>query len=127
MKPKPPYDDRVDDRSRLIVSLGVGVLVLALVLLVAILADHAVDDDSDSNPGRCSPAIAGTVDPVTCHPYGRTHAGSSQSSRTGSTTKKPTVPAPKAPTAKAPAAPKAPAPAAPKAPAAPPRISVGKK
>ncbi|MFF4543678.1 hypothetical protein ACFY1J_05435 [Streptomyces sp. NPDC001406] len=124
MKPKPPSDDR---QSRLIISVAVGVIVLALVILVALLVDHAVDDDSDSSPGRCAPALAGTVDPVTCQPYGGIPAGTTNSSKTGSTARKPAVPAPKAPAAKAPAAPKAPAPAAPKAPAAPPRISLGKR
>ncbi|MDH6449599.1 pyruvate/2-oxoglutarate dehydrogenase complex dihydrolipoamide acyltransferase (E2) component [Streptomyces sp. SAI-119] len=106
----PPPNDRT---SRLIVSVAVGIFVLALVVLVAFLAADVDVDDSNGSSGRCAPAFAGTVDPVTCLPYGSTGAAAG-TNNSGSSAQKP-----KAPAAKPPAAPKAPAPAAPKAPAAP--------
>ncbi|MFE6639547.1 hypothetical protein ACFVFT_38465 [Streptomyces tendae] len=97
-----------DDRqSRLIVSFAVGCcIVLGLVLLVALLVDDTHDDDSGHGTGRCALAVAGTVDPVTCLPYGST--GVPGTNNSGSSAQRP----------KAPAA---------KAPAAPPRVSLGKR
>ncbi|QFG13336.1 membrane protein [Streptomyces phage Gilgamesh] len=108
-----------DRKSRLIVSFAVGCIVLGLVLLVALLVDDTHDDDSGHGTGRCAPAVAGTVDPVTCLPYGST--GMPGTNNSGNSAQRP-----KAPAAKAPAAPKPPA-AAPKVPAAPPRVSLGKR
>lgn len=90
-------------------------------MLVALLAAD-VDDDSSR---RCPGYTVGTVDPVTCLPYGSTGAapaGTNHSGSNSSTARKPVQP--KAPAVKAPAAK---VPAAPKAPAAPPRVSLGKR
>ncbi|MFD7501577.1 hypothetical protein [Streptomyces sp. NPDC059850] len=104
----PPPNDRT---SRLIVCVAVGLLVFALVILFSLLvADVDDDSDRDGSSGRCAPAVAGTVDPVTCLPYGSTGAGAAGTNNSGSSTQK----QPKAPAVKAPAAP------APKAPAPPP-------
>ncbi|MFE1206409.1 hypothetical protein ACFW5V_32500 [Streptomyces sp. NPDC058762] len=125
---KTSFNDR---HSRLIIALGVGALVLALVLLVALLVHAAGGDDSSQHTGRCAPALAGTVDPVTCLPYGQPGAAAvPPTNHSGSSAQRPKAPAvkapaPKAPAPKAPAAPKAPV--APKAPAAPPAVSLGKR
>ncbi|MFF1600758.1 hypothetical protein ACFVYV_25170 [Streptomyces mirabilis] len=111
--------------SRLVVALGAGLLVFALVVLFAALVD---DDDSDSSSHRCPGYAVGTVDPYTCLPYSHSHAhghgGGTTANRPGSSARRPAQPwRPKAAAAKVPAAPKAPAP---KAPAAPPRLSLRK-
>jgi hypothetical protein len=105
-----------EQHSRLVVALGAGLLVFALVVLFAALA--AADDDSDSSH-RCPGYAVGTVDPYTCLPYSHAHGHGG-----GATANRPAQPSrPKAPAVKVPAAPKAPAP---KAPAAPPRLSLRK-
>lgn len=112
-------DDRV---SRLVVSAAVGALVFGLVVLFALLVAD-VDDGSDGSSRRCPGYTVGTVDPVTCLPYGSAGAppaGTNHSGSGSSTERKPAAP-PKAP------APAAKVPAAPKAPAAPPRIFIGKR
>ncbi|MFD9395017.1 hypothetical protein ACFWBB_31095 [Streptomyces sp. NPDC060000] len=106
---KLPMTKLRDDRtSRLIVSAAAGVLVFGLVVLFAILvADVDIDDDSDGRSRRCPGYAVGTVDPVTCLPYGSggaAHAGTNHSGSGSSTARKPAAP-PKAPAAKAPAAP----------------------
>jgi hypothetical protein len=105
----------------MVVSVAVGVLVFALVVLFALLvADD--DTDSDSSSRRCPGHAVGTVDPLTCLPYGHSHGfgGASAATNSGSSARKPVQqPRQKAPAAKAPAAPKAPA--------VPPRVSFGKK
>ena len=99
-----------DDReSRLIVTFAVGCLVLALVLLVAFLADDSDGSESGTGTNRC-PAAVGAVDPVTCQPYGSTGAGTNNS---GSSAHRPKAPAVKVP-------------APPKVPAAPPRVRLTK-
>jgi hypothetical protein len=102
-----------DRTSRLVVSVAVGVLVFGLVVLFALLVAN-VDVDDDSTSHRC-PGVVGTVDPVTCLPYGSSGgaaAGTNHSGSSGSSTRKPAQTQPKAPAAKAPAA--------------PPRVSLGK-
>ena len=113
--PQPPNDRR----SRLIIAVAVGVFVCALVVLFAFLVAD-VADDSDSSSRHC-PGVAGTVDPVTCLPYGSAGAApaGTNHSRSGSSTARKPAAQPKAPAAKVPAAPKAPA--------APPRVSLGKR
>ncbi|MDI3101960.1 hypothetical protein QJ054_33540 [Streptomyces sp. AN-3] len=110
-----------DDRqSRILYSFAAGCLVLALVIFVAMLVNDTADGDSGQHStGRCAPAVAGTVDPVTCLPYGSTGAPGTNDS--GSSAQRPQAPAAKAPAAPKPAAP------APKAPAAPPRVSLVKR
>ncbi|SEE82615.1 hypothetical protein SAMN05216483_6673 [Streptomyces sp. 2131.1] len=104
-----------DDRtSRLVVSARVVALVLGLVVLLALLV---TDGDHDGSSRRCPGHAVGTVDPVTCLPYGPAgapHAGTNHAGSGPSTARRPAV-RPKAPAAKVPAAPKAPA--------APPRIA----
>ncbi|MFJ4084951.1 hypothetical protein ACIP2Z_39160 [Streptomyces iakyrus] len=106
-----------DDRtSRLVVAVAAGVLVFGLVILFSVLLAD-VDDDSDSHSHRCAGYAVGTVDPVTCLPYGSAAAppaGTNHSGSGSSTARKPA------------AQPKAPAPA-PKAPAAPPRITLPRR
>jgi hypothetical protein len=115
---------QLDDRgSRLIIALGAGVLVFALVMLFSLLFAH-VDDDSDSSSRRC-PGVAGTVDPVTCLPYAGSGYAHASTNNSGSSAQQ--QPRQKVPAAKVPAAPKAPAAPAPKAPATPPRVSFGKR
>ncbi|MFF4902201.1 hypothetical protein [Streptomyces sp. NPDC001068] len=113
-----------EQHSRLIVALGAGLLVFALVVLFAALV---ADDDSDSSSHRCPGYAVGTVDPYTCLPYshghGHGHGAGATTKHPGSSARRPAQPRPKAPVAKVPAAPK---PAAPKAPAAPPRLSLKK-
>jgi hypothetical protein len=104
-----------DRTSRLIVSVAVGVLVLALVVMLACLV---ADDDSDSSSRRC-PGVVGTVDPVTCLPYGSGGVAAPGTNHSGSSAQKPAQRQPKAPAVKVPTAPKAPA--------APPRVSLGKR
>ncbi|MEU9355066.1 hypothetical protein AB0D65_29730 [Streptomyces griseoloalbus] len=88
-----------DDRqSRLLVSFAVGCIVLALVIFVALLVDDTEDDSGQHSTRRCAPAVAGTVDPVTCLPSGSTGAGSTNNSVSSAQR-------PQAPAAKAPAAP----------------------
>ncbi|MCG8971816.1 hypothetical protein [Streptomyces sp. CL12-4] len=114
MKTEPSYDDR---QTRIIHSFVAGCLALALVILVALLVHDATDDpDSGPSTGRCAPAMAGTVDPVTCLPYGQPGgAAAPATNNSGSSAQTPKAPA-KAPTAPKPAAP------APKAPAAPVKV-----
>ncbi|MFJ1552770.1 hypothetical protein [Streptomyces mirabilis] len=117
MKTKlPPLPN--DRSSRLVVSVAVGLLLFGLVILFSLLVADIDDGDLDGSSGRCTPAIAGTVDPVTCLPYGSTGAAAAGTNNSGSSAQK----QPRAPAAKPPAAPKVPAPAAPavKAPAPPP-------
>jgi hypothetical protein len=109
----PAPDDRA---SRLVISVAASLLVFALVVLVALLAADVDDDSSRHCPGYA----VGTVDPVTCLPYGSAGAAPAGTNHSGSnsgTVRKPAQP--KAPAAKVPAAPKAPA--------APPRVSLGKR
>ncbi|GGR54255.1 hypothetical protein [Streptomyces griseomycini] len=109
MKTNLPRDDR---QFRLFISFSIGCVVLALVLCVAFLAADATRAPSkDSSPGRCAPALAGTVDPVTCKPYGPGVVPGG--SNPDSSARKPARTQPKAP---APAAPKVPAAPAVKAP-----------
>ncbi|MBK3639524.1 hypothetical protein [Streptomyces sp. MBT33] len=110
-----------DRNSRLIVSVAVGLLVFGLVVLFALLVAE-VDVDDDSTSRRCPGYAVGTVDPVTCLPYGSsgTAVSTNQSGSSGSSPRKPAQAQPKAPVAKPPAAPKAPAAPAVKAPAPPP-------
>ncbi|WP_108934692.1 hypothetical protein [Streptomyces ardesiacus] len=109
---KTSFEDR---HSRLIIAVGVGAIVFALVLLFALLV-HAADDDSGSGSGQrtghCAPALAGTVDPVTCLPYG-SGAAAPGTSDSRSSVRKPAPAQPKQPPAKAPAA--------------PPKVSLGKR
>lgn len=104
-----------DRRSRLIVSVALGVLVFALVVLFACLVANSDDDSSRGGSSRACPAPAGTVDPVTCLPYGSSATVAPGTNNSGSSAQRPAQ-KPQAP------APKAPAPAAPvvKVPAAPP-------
>ncbi|MEU9781452.1 hypothetical protein AB0H92_10845 [Streptomyces phaeochromogenes] len=102
-----------DRTSRLIIALTAGILVFGLVVVFALLAAD-VAEDSGSSSRRC-PGVVGTVDPVTCLPYGSGAAAAPGTNTSGSIAQKP-----KAPAAKVPAAPKGPAAPAPKAPAAPP-------
>ncbi|MGW4087043.1 hypothetical protein ACWEGS_28825 [Streptomyces sp. NPDC004822] len=103
-----PSNDRT---SHLIVANVVGLLVFALVILVAVLV--ADDDGSDGSSGHCTPAVAGPVDPVTCLPYTGTGTGHTGTNNSGSSGQRPKTPAVKVP-------------AAPKAPAAPPRVRLTK-
>ncbi|MFE2181394.1 hypothetical protein [Streptomyces sp. NPDC059455] len=75
-------------------------MVALLVLFALLVAD--VDDDR-GHPGRCAPAVAGTVDPGTCLPYGRAGAAAAGTNHSASSARKPAQKQPKAP-----AAPKAP-------------------
>jgi hypothetical protein len=112
-----------DRESRLIISVAVGALVLALVVLFAALVAVDADADRDSTSRRCPGQVVGTVDPVSCLPYVGS-GGAATTNHPGSSARRSAQqPRPKAPAAKVPAAPKAPAP---KAPAAPPRISLKK-
>ncbi|MET9776213.1 hypothetical protein ABZ023_18465 [Streptomyces sp. NPDC006367] len=116
MKTKNPPGDRV---SHLIIGVGVGILVFALVILVAVLV-HDDGTDKERSTGRCAPAVTGTVDPVTCQPYAPSGAVIvPPASGSGSSAQRPQAPAVKAPAVKAPPAPKAPA--------APPRVSLSKR
>lgn len=108
MKTHTLSDDR---RSRLIISVGVGVIVCPLVLLVALLVDDATHGgDNDSSTGRCAPAVVGTVDPVTCLPYGVPGAGVAPgthgSGRSAQQPKAPAAKVPPAPAVKIPVAPR---------------------
>ncbi|WP_181805672.1 hypothetical protein [Streptomyces shenzhenensis] len=104
-----------DRSSRFVVSVAVGLLLFGLVVLFSLLVADIDDGDRDGSSGRCSPAIAGTVDRVTCLPYGSTGTAAAGTNNSRSSAQK----QPKTPAAKPPAAPKAPAPATPKVPAAP--------
>ncbi|CAL9326710.1 hypothetical protein [Streptomyces sp. SudanB91_2054] len=116
---KTSFEDR---HSRLIIAVGVGAIVFALVLLFALLVHAADGDDSGSGSGQrtghCAPALAGTVDPVACPPYG-SGAAAPGTSDSRSSVRKPAPAQPKQPPAKVPAAPKAPA--------VPPKVSLGKR
>ncbi|WP_087793316.1 hypothetical protein [Streptomyces sp. CS159] len=114
---KTSFEDR---HSRLIIAAGAGAIVFALVLLFALLVHDADGDDSGSgqHTGHCAPALAGTVDPATCLPYG-SGAAAPGTNDSRSSVRKPAPAQPKQPAAKAPAVPKAPA--------APPRVSLGKR
>ncbi|MFF0698377.1 hypothetical protein ACFYU4_37805 [Streptomyces tendae] len=106
---KTSFDDR---HSRLIIAAGVGTIVFALVLLFALLVHGADGNDSDQHTGRCAPALAGTVDPVTCLPYG-SGAAVPGTNDSRSSVRKPAPVQPKQPAAKAPAV--------------PPKVSLGKR
>ncbi|MFN1193313.1 hypothetical protein ACK03K_34180 [[Kitasatospora] papulosa] len=113
MKTNLPHYDR---QTRVLGCFVAGCVVVALLLLVVVLVVAVDEDRSGHSSGRCAPAVAGTVDPVTCLPYGT--SGSTTAPRTkdsGSSIQKPKQ---NAPAAKAPSAPKAPA--------APPRVSLRK-
>ncbi|PNG22314.1 hypothetical protein [Streptomyces cahuitamycinicus] len=112
MKTSPVHDDR---QSRLIISVAVGTLVLALVILVALLVGD--ETESGHEGSSCPAGAAGVLNPVTCQPYGSTGAAVPGASESRSSARKP-VQQPKAPAVKMPAAPKAPA---------PPRVSVGRR
>lgn len=99
---KTSFDDR---HSRLIIAVGVGAIVFALVLLFALLVHGTDGDDNGQHTGRCAPALADTVDPVTCLPYG-SGAAAPGTSDSRSSVRKPAPAQPKQPPAKAPAAPK---------------------
>jgi len=108
-----------DRTARLITAVGAGVLVFVLVVLFACLIGGG---ESRGGSSRHCPAHVGTVDLVTCLPYGSAGtppAATNHSGSGSSTARKPAQP--KAPAVKAPVAP------APRAPAAPPRVSLGKR
>ncbi|QOV40214.1 hypothetical protein IM697_18505 [Streptomyces ferrugineus] len=98
-----------DRTSRLVVSVAVGALVFGLVVLFALLVAD-VDDDSDSSSRRCPGYVVGTLDPVTCLPYGSAGAAPAGTNHAGSgssTARKLAAP-PKAPAPKVPARPRPP-------------------